>query len=85
MRELCIAILSVVFFVIIMPILDSFSNFIQSIFNKKVTKWQMELNKEQKNLEEDEEENRFTQAIGFEVPDNPDESEIYCNDKRKRN
>lgn len=85
MRELCIAVLSVVFFVIVMPILDSFSNFIQSFFNKKVTKWQMELNKEQKNLEEDEEENRFTQAIGFEVPDNPDESEIYCNDKRKRN
>lgn len=71
MRELFIAILSVVFFVIVMPILDSFSNLIQNFVNKKIGKWQIELTKEQKELEDNEveEPNHSVQAIGFAIPD----------------
>lgn len=72
MRELFIAILSVVFFVIVMPILDSFSNLIQSIFNRKITQWQIELNKEQ---EQEEETNHHVQAIGFAIPSDEQEEE----------
>ena len=74
MRELFIAVLSVVFFVIVMPILDSFSNLIQNFVNKKIGKWQIELSKEQKELEDkDVEENQHTiQAIGFTIPSEED-------------
>lgn len=78
MRELFIAILSVVFFVIVMPILDSFSNLIQNFVNKKIGKWQIELSKEQKELEDNEEEpNHSVQAIGFTIPDVQEEEEQW--------
>lgn len=79
MRELFIAILSVVFFVIIMPILDSFSNLIQNAVNKKIGKWQIELTKKQKELENNEEEepNHSVQAIGFTIPDVQEEEEQW--------
>ncbi len=79
MRELFIAVLSVVFFVIVMPILDSFSNLIQNFVNKKIGKWQIELSKEQKELEDkDPEENQHTvQAIGFTIPDEQEEEEQW--------
>lgn len=79
MRELFIAILSVIFFVIVMPILDSFSNLIQNFVNKKIGKWQIELSKQQKELEDkDTEENQHTvQAIGFTIPDEQEEEEQW--------
>ena len=79
MRELFIAILSVVFFVIVMPILDSFSNLIQNFVNKKIGKWQIELGKEQKELENnEEEENQHTvQAIGFTIPSEADNNDEW--------
>lgn len=79
MRELFIAILSIVFFAIIMPILDSFSNLIQNFVNKKIGKWQIELGKEQKELEDkDVEENQhIVQAIGFTIPDTQEEEEQW--------
>ncbi len=78
MRELFIAILSVVFFVIVMPILDSLSNLIQNAVNKKIGKWQIELSKEQKELENNEEEtNHSVQAIGFTIPDVQEEEEQW--------
>ena len=57
-----------------MPILDSFSNLIQNFVNKKIGKWQIELSKEQKELEDkDVEENQHTiQAIGFTIPSEED-------------
>jgi len=79
LRELFIAVLSVVFFVIVMPILDSFSNLIQNFVNKKIGKWQIELTKEQKELEDNEEEepNHSVQAIGFAIPDVQEEEEQW--------
>lgn len=72
MRELFIAILSIIFFVIVIPILDSFSNLIQSIFNRKITQWQIELNKEQ---EQEEQTNHHVQAIGFTIPSDEQEED----------
>ena len=79
MRELFIAILSVVFFVIVMPILDSFSNLIQNFVNKKIGKWQIELGKEQKELENNEEEEKqhTVQAIGFTIPSEADNNDEW--------
>lgn len=71
-----------------MPILDTISSYVQSIINKKIHSWQLEMSIEEAKTQAQIEEisgnnsSNAVQAIGFEVPTMPDESEIYCHGKR---
>lgn len=79
---------TILFYTIIMPILDTISSFIQSIINKKIHSWQLEMSIEEAETQAKVEEisgnssSNITQAVGFEIPTTPDESEIYCHGKR---
>lgn len=78
---------SILFYTIVMPILDTISSYIQSIINKKIHSWQLEMSIEEAETQAKVEEisgnsSTITQAVGFEIPTTPDESEIYCHGKR---
>lgn len=78
---------TILFYTIIMPILDTISSYIQSFINKKIHSWQLEMSIKEAETQAKVEEisgnsSTITQAIGFEIPTTPDESEIYCHGKR---
>lgn len=69
---------SLLFYTIVMPILDSVSTLIQSAINKKIGNMQMELEQEQCEHQAACElikptERQPTNAIGFEIPNKEDE------------
>ena len=85
--NLIIAGCSILFYCIAMPILDSVGSFIQSAFNKKIHKWQlqMHLDEAEANAASEIIQPNFanTNAVGFTVPIT-EEEECDCGN-RKRN
>lgn len=74
--NLFVAIGAVVFVELIVPVVDSLSVFLQSAINKKINKWQMEMQLDQAETEAASEVINpspcHTQAIGFQMPEEPD-------------
>lgn len=71
MKEILIALIAIIVYTVIMPILDSISGFIQSYFNKQIHGWQMDMTVDEAHAHATAESLSApptnTNAIGFEV------------------
>ena len=80
MREIFIAIGAIIFYTIIMPILDSISGYVQSFFNKHIHDWQMQMAYDEAQVQSMTEEintpKSQTNAVGFTLPNNCSEEDI---------
>ena len=74
---------------VIIPCLETAGSLFQNYINKKIYKWQLDMqldNAETQAAAEVIQPNvNNIQAIGFEVPTEPDDSEEWCHGKRQRN
>ena len=65
-----------------MPIIDSLSVFVQSAINRKIHTWQIDMSLEEAEAQAASETiappPTNTNNIGFEIPTEPDDSEVWC-------
>lgn len=82
MYELTLAVCVIIFYVIIMPILDNFAIFVQSAFNRKIHQWQLEMKLDEAEANAASEvinpNVNNVSAIGFQVPQEYNGGE-WCN------
>lgn len=75
-ESLAIACGAVIFVELVVPVVDSISVFLQSAINKKINKWQMDMQLDQAETEAASElinpSPVHTQAIGFQMPEEPE-------------
>lgn len=82
MTYLLVAIGTIIFYNIFMPIVDTFSVFLQSAINRKIHSWQLDMSLEEAETQAAAETISPTPSgshnIGFEIPVEPDDSEVWC-------
>ena len=87
MTYIFIAIGAIIFYTIIMPLLDSLSVFAQSALNRIIHSWQMDMTYDEAQTQAATENinppQSSTNAIGFEIPQEPDYSEEWCKNGKR--
>lgn len=82
MTYIFIAVGAIVFYTIVMPLLDSLSVFAQSALNRIIHSWQMDMTYDEAQTQVATENinppQSSSNAIGFEIPAEPDYSEEWC-------
>ena len=87
MTYILIAVGAIIFYTIVMPLLDSLSVFAQSALNRIIHSWQMDMTYDEAQTQAATENinppQSNTNAIGFEIPTEPDYSEEWCKNGKR--